>query len=172
MREYSNRGVYLDLPSPSSTAGWLETGSMPAGDIRLLTENIPEESDKPYQECSLLGDVLKELVTGIEAILDGDSISIELDATRIHIVPKPDGECVEVRVEIMGIPDDVRGHEPDVVGRAELVTEIYVTVRSWCDDALAVNPDLDSSEWFQELKAALADAEDALEDAGIEDIRQ
>lgn len=171
MGDNSNSDIYLDLPSPSSTAGWLETGSMPAGDIRLLTEKPAEESDKPYQECSLLGEVLKELVAGIERILDGESISIELDATRIHFIPEPDDKYVTVRVEIMGIPDDVRGYEPNVVERDELVTEVYVTVRSWCDEALEVNPELDNSEWFRELKVALADAEDALEAAGITDIQ-
>lgn len=69
MHSETHEAWVLDVTSPTDAKGWLEDGSAPAGDIRILAEKLATESDRPYHEDSHLGYTLSELVGGTADLL-------------------------------------------------------------------------------------------------------
>ena len=157
----------LDLTSPEQSRDAIETEFAPTGDIRILTEESPEESDSVYIEDSLFGVHLPDWMDSISDLLKGESTMIEANVSDIKLTPKEEQNAVEVYVDLRGVPDDVRNYEPDLIEMEAFVQEVYRTGASWAEEAKAINPEITDVDWYQDLETALADAREAMEDAGI-----
>lgn len=157
----------LDVTTPEEARNVIKTGSAPAGDIRILTEQSPEESDSVYDEDSLFALNLSNWVNSIVCLLEGESMVIELDISDLKLTPKEEQNAVEVYVDMRGVPDDVRNYEPDLIDVEAFVREVYRTGASWVEEARAINPEITNVEWFQDIESALADARQAMKEADI-----
>ncbi|MDS0259044.1 hypothetical protein NDI56_06525 [Haloarcula sp. S1CR25-12] len=158
----------LDVTSPADAAGWLEDGTPPAGDIRILVGDEDDYSEQPYREVSLLDEMMVDLLIGIPALLDGESVHTELDTGDITLTPMDSGTTVEVAETIDGVPDDIRDYEPDRIEMTAFVQEIYQTIRGWHETAIESYPDLKRADWFQNITRGLTDARAAMEAKNID----
>jgi len=157
----------LDVTTPKAEREAIESAKVPVGDIRILTEQSPEESDSVYDEDSLFAFNLSNWVNSIVCLLEGESMVIELDRSDLKLTPKEKQNAVEVYVDLRGVPDDVRNHEPDLIEMEAFVREVYRTGASWAEEAKAINPEITNVDWYQDLEAALADARQAMREADI-----
>ncbi|PSP84656.1 hypothetical protein BRC96_04215 [Halobacteriales archaeon QS_6_64_34] len=158
----------LDFTDPEAAAGWLETGDMPAGELRILVGESAEESEKPYHEDSFLGRTLAQIVRSVPTVLSGGSVHLELDATEIHISRVDSAEGVEIQQKIPDIPEENQPYEPIRIGTDAYATEIYRSVDEWRTIADRTYPALSESEWYRDLSNALDAAQAAMEQEDIE----
>lgn len=159
--------VWIDIQSPTTQPSALAQRNMVGGDIRVLTEP-PEASDSCYYETSFAPFAIAGLLNAIEHVLRDEAAVIELDRSDLHLEPKPEMGAVEVRFDLHGVPDHIREYEPDLVDREAFVVEAYRVGSRWHEEAHEINPDLENVDWFRDVQRALAEAETALEKAGID----
>lgn len=158
----------LDLSAPRSGAGDRENGYAPAGDIRILVGESPAESDQSYREDSRLWQTLTELVRGIPALMNGDPVSLELDAGEIHLTPVEDQAAVEVNQEIHGLPESVKVYESQRIEMAAFMKETYRAVRAWHEAADVTEQARPVAKWYRDLSDGLDAAETTMKQAGID----
>jgi len=157
----------LEISTPAETREWLGQGDAPAGDIRLLVDESPSESEKPYIEDSFLGYHLSKLLGETGELLNGNPIELDLDTSTLRFELNDELDAVEIHVDIHGVPDEVRNTEPDLIDKEAFVREIYQTGNSWFENAKEVNPELMDVGWFQDLERSLREAKQAIENTGI-----
>lgn len=140
---------------------------MPSTSLRIHPGGIEGGEDRVWHDASLPNEVFPDLLRCMAAILENEECAAAFDMGELEFTPVSENDAVGVYFHIDGVPRDSRNDSPDLVDRAALVEEIYTTIRSWADEALAINDDLTDADWFREIDAALTDAERVLEEEGI-----
>jgi len=166
MTEKVYRSWTFDITSPIKARSLLKSGKMPSARIRVLTEESPGNSDKPYRVDSIFGVHLPDYLNGIPKVLAGDTVAVEIDESIIRFVPRDD-DVVMVNAKLVGVPNELLD-EPNLIERDAFVTELYRAGKSWYDEAKAINPGLGDYDWFQDIETALQNAEAAIEEADID----
>ncbi len=140
---------------------------MPSADIRIHPGGIEGGEDRPWDDVSLPNEVFPDLLRCMAAILENEECAAAFDMGELEFTPVPENDAVGVYFHIDGVPQDVRDDSADLVDRTALVEELYISIRGWADEALSVNDDLTDTDWFQEIDAALTEAERVLEEKRI-----
>jgi len=156
----------FDISPPSRGGSRLKAGKMASAQIRVLTEEVPRNSDKPYRVDSIFGIHLPDYLNGIPKVLAGGSVAVEIDESIIRFVPRDD-DVVAVTAKVFDVPNELVD-QPNLIERDAFITELYRAGKSWYDEAKAINPNLDANDWFQDIEAALENAEAAMEQADID----
>lgn len=145
----------------------LQGARMPSTSLRIHPRGIEGGEDRVWYDAILPNEVFPDLSRCMAAILENEECAAAFDTGELEFTLVPENDAVGVYFHIDGVPRDVQDDSPDLVDRTALVEEIYTTIRGWADEALSVNDDLTDTDWFQEIDAALTDADRVLEDEGI-----
>jgi len=162
------RSWEFDVPSAEECKEMLESDLVPPGYVRIFTEESSENSDRLYIDDALFGVHVSEFIETIPAVLNDERRAVRLNTITIHFRRVTDKQAVEVRKDMHDVSDDIVDYEPDLIETEAFVAEMYHTGKSWYDNAKAINPDLVDHDWFQDIEAALENAEAAMEQADID----
>lgn len=140
----------------------IRDGEMPDCRIKIRADEkyLLGDEDR-YVESIMTGLTLVDMLKTAEEAISGTARSFELLDSGTYVVVEPRGEDT-VAVTKCFSPDEVedpneRLFDPLVVPRDAVVSEIVRVAEQWRDDALAVDPDIASVDWFEDLQTAIGD---------------
>ena len=119
----------FDISPPSRSRSRLKSGKMPSARIRVLREEAPRNSDKPYRVDSIFSVHLPDYLNGIPTVLSGDSVAVEIDESIIRFVPRDD-DVVAVTAKVFDVPNELVD-QPNLIERDAFVIELYRAGKSW-----------------------------------------
>lgn len=142
----------------------IRDGEMPDGGISIrVGDEYLLGDENHYVESIMMGLTLVDLSKAAEAATTGATGSIELLDSGTYIVIEPHGEDTVAISKCYSSEsvEDERIFDPQVVSKAAVVSEIIRIVEQWEDDALKVNPDIATVDWFHNIQQAIADLKPA-----------
>lgn len=134
---------------------------MPDGQIKIQAGDEYLVGDEThYVESIMIGLTLVDLLNAVEDAISGTSGDAELLDSGTHIVIEPEGED-RVAVGKCFTPTAIensneRIFDPIPVPEKAVVSEIIRVAEGWRDDALDINPDIATVDWFDNLQQAIA----------------
>lgn len=138
----------------------IRDGEMPDCRIKIRAgeEYLLGDEDR-YVESIMTGLTLVDMLKTAEDAISGTAGSFELLDSGTYVVVEPRGEDT-VAVTKCYSPDAVedpneRLFDPFVVSRDAVVSEIVHVAEQWQDDALAVNPDIATVDWFGNIQRTI-----------------
>ncbi|WP_276302608.1 hypothetical protein [Halorussus lipolyticus] len=137
-------------------------GKMPDGWIKIrVNEEYLIGSEDHYVESIMMGLTLVDLLKAAENTLAGFSGDVELldSGTYLVIEPHEEGTVTLTKCFSPNAVEDQRERhfDPFVITKDDVISEIIRVTEEWRDDALDVNPDIETAEWFKNLQQWIND---------------
>lgn len=134
---------------------------MPDGQIKIQAGDEYLVGDEThYVESIMIALTLVDLLNAAEDAISGTSGDAELLDSGTHIVIEPEGED-RVAVSKCFSPTAIenpneRIFDPILVAEKAVIFELIRVSEAWRDDALGVDPDIATVDWFDNLQQAIA----------------
>ncbi|MFC4550513.1 MULTISPECIES: hypothetical protein [Halorussus] len=126
--------------------------------IRVGEEYLVGGEDR-YVESIMTGLTLVDMLTAAEDAVSGTAGNFELLDSGTYVVVEPRGEDTVAVTKCFspGAVEDPneRLFDSFVVPRDVVVSEIVRIAEQWRDDALAVDSDIATVDWFEDLQNAI-----------------
>ncbi|NEU59202.1 hypothetical protein [Halorussus sp. MSC15.2] len=137
-------------------------GKMPDGRIKIrVNDEYLIGGEDHYVESIMTGLTLVDLLKAAENTLAGFSGDVELLDSGTYLVIEPHEEGMVTLTKCFSptaVEDQSERHfDPFVVTKDDVISEIIRITEEWRDDALDVNPDIETVEWFERLQQSISD---------------
>ncbi|MFA9502191.1 hypothetical protein ACERIM_05340 [Natrinema sp. H-ect1] len=158
----------IELEFKPPAAECLEKARMPSTSLRIHPGGIEGGEDRVWHDASLPNEVFSDCLRCVAAVLENKECTAEFDMGELEFTPVPENDAVGVYFHIDGVPREIRDDSPQLVDRAALVEATYSCIRDWYEEAYSINPNVETTDWFQEIENAVDGATTTLQEYGFQ----